>query len=426
MTAFAAAHSVHRDTRAAMREILGAVPGPARFALLFADLRHDLGLIARLARDHLGPAVTGCSTSGEISSAGLQEGGIVLLAGLAGDLHAASASVPHVKREPAQAARALAARLKAAALPAAANRLLVVHAPGFTTRESGWEHRAFPVLERELGPDVVLVGGSAGDGLKFLGSRVHEGGRAMDDALVGLLVATDRPVAVALRHGYLPTGRSAKVTRSRDIRVLELDGVRATQRYAELCGVSERELTKGAGVVKLGGFLPTSITALSQSFGMTPQRMVTTLPFYRHTVRHPLGIESAGGQFQTMFARLAPGDGSVEFFGPIPEGTTVQLMDRDEEAFERAPEAALRACHERLGGPPAATLVVECSGRKMVLGARLDRSFEHWRPLCEGPLVGFYSHGEQGPLGGPPVTCNNYSVATVCFGGASRGEPASA
>ena len=106
--------------------------------------------------------------------------------------------------DPEGAARDLARQLESKKGPGK-HQLIIVHTVGFTVQVSGFEHRAFPVL-RQAFPNAIIVGGSAGDGLKFLTSNVLGDGRTSNDAIAAMIVSTDRPIASSLEHGYRTTG----------------------------------------------------------------------------------------------------------------------------------------------------------------------------------------------------------------------------
>lgn len=415
MTAFVSARSSRSDSSQAAREVAEAIGSKVAFALVYADQKHDLAAVERALRSSWGNApILGSSTSGEITAEGAHEGSLVVLAAVTEGFHAATAIATGVMKNPEGAARDLARQLAAKKGPGK-NTLVIVHTVGFTVAESGFEHRAFPVL-REAFPEAVVVGGSAGDGLKFLSSQVLGDGRASDDAIAAIIVTTDRPVASSLEHGYRTTGSKLKVTASKGTIVTHFDGKKAAQRYAELLGTSEKELTKGISVLKAGSFLPKKFAAFGQSLGMTPKKMLDELPFYQHTLRNPFGTPTPNGTPPIVIPKLIHDDGSIEFFTPMPVGTELEFMKRDEQAYVSATERAIAQASEKLGAAAEACLLVECAGRKMVLDRRLSETFANVRAKAPKALVGFYSHGEQGDAPGVGLKCNNYSVVALAFG----------
>ena len=413
MSEFTSAISSRNDTQQAAREVASAIGNKVAFALVYADQKHDLGVVESVLRGAWGAVpVLGCSTSGEINAEGPHEGSIVVLAAMAEGFHAGTALARGVMKEPEAAARDLARQLEAKKGPGKYT-LIVVHTVGFTVQESGFEHRAFPVIQQAF-PNAIIVGGSAGDGLKFLSSQVLADGRASNDAIGAMIITTDRPIASSLEHGYRTAGTKLRVTASKGNHVHELDGQKAVRRYAELLGTTEKELTKGISVLKVGSFLPKKFASFGQSLGMTPKKMLEELPFYQHTLRNPFGEPSSKGTPPIIIPKLIHDDGSIEFFTPMPVGTELEFMKRDEAAYVAATERAMGTAIEKLGAPAQGCLLLECAGRKMVLDRRLADTFVNLR--AKAALAGFYCHGEQGEAAGIGLRCNNYSVVALAFG----------
>ena len=415
MSAFISAKSSRSDTKQATRELVDAVGSKVSFALVYADEKHDLAVVESTLKAAWGSAaIVGCSTSGEITADGAHEGSIVVLAAVGDGFQASTALARGVMNDPEGAARDLVRQLESKK-GAGKHQLIVVHTVGFTVQQSGFEHQAFPTLQKAF-PNAVIVGGSAGDGLKFLTSNVLADGRTSNDAIAALIVTTDRPIASSLEHGYRTTGSKVKVTASKGAIVTQFDGKKAVQRYAELLGSTEKELTKGISVLKVGSFLPKKFTAFGQSLGMTPKKMLDELPFYQHTLRNPFGSPTAQGTPPIIIPKLIHDDGSIEFFTPMPVGTELEFMKRDEQAYVSATERAIGNATEKLGVPAEACLIVECAGRKMVLDKRLPETFANIRAKAPKAFAGFYSHGEQGEAPGVGLRCNNYSVVALTFG----------
>ena len=92
--------------------------------------------------------------------------------------------------------------------------------------------------------EIPLVGGSAGDGLRFERTFVIHGGRAYTDAAVLALAATDLPFRTFRADNYEPTAIKMVVTEA-DIEnriVKELNAEPAAQEYARVCGILDDTL----------------------------------------------------------------------------------------------------------------------------------------------------------------------------------------
>ncbi|MDQ2933069.1 MAG: FIST C-terminal domain-containing protein, partial [bacterium] len=87
----------------------------------------------------------------------------------------------------------------------------------------------------------------------------------------------------------------------------------------------------------------------------------------------------------------------------IPQGSEIRLMvGSREEAVKMAKIAAQNALEQLDGATPKAVIIFNCIARNKLFG---DRSHEEITAIQEAigaqvPLIGFYTYGEQAPLGG--------------------------
>lgn len=111
---------------------------------------------------------------------------------------------------------------------------------------SGREESIVGALRREL-PGVPIVGGSAGDSLKFEKTHLFHGAELHSDVAILTLVATaDFRVSMFRLQHHLPTEKAFLVTRAEGRRLYELNGRPALEVYLEATGLSESELGASA------------------------------------------------------------------------------------------------------------------------------------------------------------------------------------
>jgi len=106
------------------------------------------------------------------------------------------------------------------------------------------EESFIAAMAKELG-DVPLLGGSAGDDLKFKGTYVIANGKAYQHAAVFILAESKAPF-LAIKHQHFVPGNIDVVITKADVDkrlVYRLDGIPAAQRYAQLLGLNVEELT---------------------------------------------------------------------------------------------------------------------------------------------------------------------------------------
>ena len=109
---------------------------------------------------------------------------------------------------------------------------------------SNQEEPIIAAMSNELG-DIPLLGGSAGDNLKFEGTYVIANGNAYQNTAVFILAESEIPFR-AIKHQHFIPGDADVVITKADVKkrlVYRLDGIPAAQRYAQLLGLDVKELT---------------------------------------------------------------------------------------------------------------------------------------------------------------------------------------
>jgi len=109
---------------------------------------------------------------------------------------------------------------------------------------SNQEEPIIAAMANELG-DIPLLGGSAGDDLKFKDTYVIANGKAYQNAAVFILAESKVPFC-AIKHQHFVLGDVDVVITKADVKkrlVYHLDGMPEAQRYAQLLGLNVDELT---------------------------------------------------------------------------------------------------------------------------------------------------------------------------------------
>ncbi len=123
---------------------------------------------------------------------------------------------------------------------ALSNRCALLLIDGLSMREERVAH----AVQGALG-HIPLVGGSAGDDLRFHATSVYYDGRFHAESAVVTLLATDAPMTVFKTQHFTAGAERLVVTAAESDRriVNELNGQPATEAYAELLGVDPSKLT---------------------------------------------------------------------------------------------------------------------------------------------------------------------------------------
>ncbi|MBI5248196.1 MAG: FIST C-terminal domain-containing protein [Desulfomonile tiedjei] len=302
----------------------------------------------------------GCTTDGEISSAGYSAASAVL-AGIATDqISFVVSSVSNIRGDGNFAGKQL-----ARALPPTSRHVQLL-SDGLTGNGSAIANGMTSVL----GAQIPISGGAAGDARQFKQTWQFIRNKVLSDSAVAMGMAGNFKVGTGVRSGWFPAGIPRKVTRAQGNVVYEFDGEPALTVYRKYLG-------------PLASKLPA--VGVQFPFGMVDE----SLRLGEDAIlRAPMGLNEQ--------------DGSVTFAGEVPEGVTMTLATGglDENLLEASSEAARRAMAD-LGNDttPAMIFFYSCMARKILLG---HRTGEETSRICSVvgrgvPVTGFYTYGEYCP-----------------------------
>jgi hypothetical protein len=341
-------------------------------ALVFAAIDIDLAVTLEILCDLLpGIPVSGCTTDGEVSGpVGFLEDSLVITL-IASDT--VEVSVGYGLDASSNPARATADAVAMARTGLGQEPALCIATPeGIGTNI----YHILDGLRAVLGPNFPIVGGAAGDQLRFTKTAQVCGDKVLTDAVVVMLLGGPLVVSSGVATGYAPLGSRHVVTRADGAEIHEIGGRPAVELYDDYVQSHSVHFPLAVHVPERGGYV------LS-----TPQR------FDRKT-------------------------GSIHLVNPIPSDSEVQIATATrDEIIAAAREAGRQAMAGFPAGKPQAALVFSCAGRRAVLGTRTNEEY-----LClseiigpDIPTAGFYTYGEIGPgaPNGPSLTHTNALVAVL-------------
>jgi hypothetical protein len=329
--------------------------------------------------------ILGCSTAGEITGGGVEDGVAVITA-----LHFASPDFQavHTPFSGLADSHAAGARLGSAlARPGLHNVLLL--GQGVEINGSA----LIDGISAQLPANVVISGGLAGDGGAFKRTYVINDEGVSADSIVAVGFYGD---ALRFGHGsfggWKPFGPARKVTRAEANILYELDGAPALEVYKKYLGDYAKDLPAS------GLLFPFSMLGSDHSaVGL---------------IRTILGVNEA--------------DGSLVLAGDVLQNGYLQLMHASTDALVDGAYAAAEAARDVLGAPsagqdrdkPSLALLVSCVGRKLVMGARVDEEVEAVADVLgqSSVLAGFYSNGEISPfVASPECKLHNQTMTITCI-----------
>lgn len=361
--------ATHEALDNALDRLGGVTP---RGALVFASIDIDLAVMTAILRDRLpGVPVSGCTTDGELSGPeGFLEDSIVITLIASDTVEISVGFGVGAASDPARATADAVAMARAGITQAPA--LCIATPEGLGTNI----HHILDGLRAAIGADCPIVGGAAGDQLRFTRTSQICNDAVLNDAVVIMLLCGPLVVSSGVATGYTPLGSAHTVTSAAGAEIREIGGRPAVELYDDYVQSHSVHFPLAVHVPERGGYV------LS-----TPQR------FDRET-------------------------GSIHLVNPIPANSTVQIATATrDEIIAAARAAGQQAMAGFPGGAPEAALVFSCAGRRAVLGTRTN---EEYRCLTEIigtdiPTAGFYTYGEicPGAKDGPSLTHTNALVAVL-------------
>ena len=349
-------------------QLAAVTPLDPDLLLVFAAVEHltQPGLAEALRAAAPRAVPLGCSTAGEISPDGVDDGSCTLTAVRFEQTRLRHGSTPLASMDDSFAAgERLGRQLAAPDLKA-----ILVFGPGVQINGSALVDGITSVV----GPDLPITGGLAGDGGAFRQTFTLgvDGVSHCNIVAVGLC-GEQLSFGHGSFGGWEPFGPARKVTRCEGNVLYELDGEPALAVYKRYLGEHAKDLPAS-------GLL---------------------FPFAMLGDDH-----NAVGLIRTILA-VDEQTGSLTLAGEIIADGYLKLMhastDKLVNGAEAAAEAAARAQQD---GGDSLAILVSCVGRKLVMGSRVDEEVEAVGDVLgtNAVLTGFYSYGEISPFT-PGASC---------------------
>ncbi len=338
--------------------------------LVFSSVEYDQEKMLEGVRSVSKQAIlVGCSTAGEITTEGpAKHHSVAVMAIKAGGLSLFAGVGEHIVDGATEAGKAVADAVKNQAPNGKLDAFVML--PDVLVGNGADIVRG--VLQG-LGAHFPVVGGAAGDDFEFKKTYQYLNEKVYSGAVVGLGISGDFKMGIGVKHGWIPVGTPMRVTKSTGSVLHELDGAPAIKIYEDYFGADNLEELRTQTLAKLA-------------------------------ITYPLGMKVAGSDELLIRDPLTvDANGSITCAAEIPEGAEVRLMiGSREEAIKVAKEAAMLAVANLKGSAPKAVLIFNCIARSKLFG---ERSGEEISAIQEAvgrdtPLIGFYTYGEQAPLGG--------------------------
>jgi hypothetical protein len=232
--------------RAAQELYAGVVQPDMELVVFFCSSDYDLEALAdELKQLFAGTQVVGCTTAGEIGPAGYLQQSLSGVSFPAGRCKVVAGLLEGLQQFDVTRgysfAQTLLQRLEGRAPEAdAGNSFAFMLIDGLSMREELVTHTLSLALDK-----LPLVGGSAGDDMKFIRTQVYYDGRFHSDSAILTLITTSLPFKIFRTQHFVRTDKRLVVTEADTAKriVKEIDGMPAAEAYARILGVEVRDLT---------------------------------------------------------------------------------------------------------------------------------------------------------------------------------------
>lgn len=334
--------------------------------IVFASVKYDQEKVLAGIRQISGSApLIGCSDAGEIITEGSKERGVAVMAIVSDKIDFITASGGAINGQPKQAGKKLAQDLKSKTK----NKLKCLMMLSDVLTGNGAD--IVRGAQEELGDEILLFGGAAGDDFAFKKTFVYLNDRALESSLAGVGLAGEFAIGIGVRHGWEPIGLPLKVTKSAGAVVQEINNKPAIKVYEDYFGKQAEEMKKE--------------------------------PLAKMAITYPLGMKiKASDEFLVRDPITVDAQGAITCAAEVPVGAEINLMiGSKEEAIAAAKKAAGIAKEQLQGTAPAAILMFNCIARCKLFGRYANDEIKAIKSVLgeDVPLIGFYTYGEIAPFG---------------------------
>ncbi len=352
-----------------------------RAGLLYASIDQEHQVILDRVMDRF-PEIhlVGCTTDGELSSeAGFSEDSIVLMLFASDHVEFGSGIGKDLREDTGRAVReAVEAASSGLTKPV---RICITNPEGLNINSLDM----LAELSKELGDDVPICGGLAGDQERWTGTYQFFGREVLTNSIPVLLFAGPLNVITGIDSGWVPLGPYHHATKVAGNVLYTIDDEPANSVWERYFG-STQHISRHHGFAV---FPDASVTETTES--LTPvyelENPYKDLNFY---MSHPAVFQD---------------DGSMIVLNPIVEGSVLRFSDCTRDQIVHGSSRSIESAVSQIGEQqPDAALVYSCAGRRIVLGTRVVEESNMLKERLEKtPTIGFYTYGELCPLPGSTI-----------------------
>jgi hypothetical protein len=330
--------------------------------MVYASVRYDLTELVAAIRSVTGDALlVGATSSGHFCGPTLIEParGVAVLAMTAGRYQFGAASVGDLSADGMVAGEELARAARDAAGPRTPYATMLLLSDGLAVQQQ----ELVVGIHKLTGSAVPVVGGAAADDRRLNRTFVLHNDQVLTDAAVAVWVGSDRPVPVAVEHGWHAISLPMLVTKVDGQIVHEIAGRPARDVFEEYF---RSGYVHAVDPIRHGGYYST----------------------------HAFGLIEPDGSHLIRSVFLGQ-DGQVRTLVPLPIYSAIQIVEIDEDSLlDTSAEVAEQAVNGR-EQDVSVLLVFSCVARLDVLAGRgPEEASRLQRAIAQLPIFGIYTYGE--------------------------------
>ncbi|MFH2144769.1 MAG: FIST N-terminal domain-containing protein [Candidatus Omnitrophota bacterium] len=334
----------------------------------FASARFDHKELIRGIKSTVPTApIVGCTTAGEITNAGPDKKSVTILVLKSDSLQIGLSLGKNISALPRQAGQFIAKDTVAKTRSSSIRHAFMMFPDGL----KGNVVEIIRGIQEILGTSFPIVGGSAADDFLFQKTYQFFNNEIYEDTVPGILISGDISVGIGARHGWYPLGKPRIVTEVEHNILKKLDGKPAVRIYEDYFGKRVNDLQHE--------------------------------PMARMSIMYPLGMHIPEEEECIIRNALrVDNEGALICAGEIPKGSEIHVMMGSKETALKAAKKAAEMAREGLyRAKPKLVFIFDSVARQRLFGRAAYREIEIVKSIFgeNTPIIGFYTYGEQAPLG---------------------------
>jgi hypothetical protein len=223
-------------------------------------------------------------------------------------------------------------------------------------------------MEKELGPDVNLFGGMAGDDITFTGTYVFTNDHSTDYGMVALVLDEDKIELEGMAiSGWKPMGVTRTATKTEGNLLFTIDNMPALEIYLRFLG---KELNSKDDMIEFYNSIGVHYPFQIEREGREPKMC------------NPVGYDK---EKDALICESDVPQGSKFRFSTPPDFDIVETIVKKATELKKETHAEAEAL-----------LIFSCAGRLTALGPMAQDENDGLQNVWNVPMAGFYTYGEFG------------------------------